>query len=91
MTEISRTVELADGKKLNADAGESGDEMWIWVRAEDKLNDIVKLAKVLSDPEKTARITYTVGNDVKVMEGYNDLNLVRKDNGLVSARLGKGR
>ena len=92
MKEIKRQTEFADGTILKADAGENGDDLWIWMQDEhDKNNSFVRLARLLSDPEKTAKITYTIGDDVQEFEGFTLLDTLKMDGGKISARLKKER
>ena len=52
-------VELADGTFLNASAGYSNGDLWIWMQDEDDPdNNIVYLVGLFTDPEKTETITY---------------------------------
>lgn len=93
MKEIKRQTELADGTILKADAGGNGDDLWLWMQDEnDKNNSFVRLARLLSDHAKTAKITYTIGDDVQEFEGFTALNVLKMDgDGTISARLKKER
>ena len=78
-------VEMADGTEVNAEAGCSGRDLWIFFK--DPKTTMQKALQICT-PAKTAAVTYHYPGGEFVYEGYTAVTTVRaNDQGLVDVRL----
>lgn len=87
--EIRKGVYLADGTYLNAEAGYANGDLWIWMR--DNTVTITDVFPLVSDPEKTRKITDVItANTQQTWEGFTRLVTMSTDyDNYVSVRLRK--
>lgn len=84
-------VILADGTVLNADAGFASGNLCVWMReANDPDNDLIRLASVFLDKQKTGRIRFEVAAEASAQEwdGMTRLVEIKVDGeGKISVRM----
>lgn len=87
--EITRGVYMADGTYLKADAGYANGDLWIWMR--DNTVTITDVFPLVSDPEKTRKITYVITTkSQETWEGFTRVVTLSTDyDNYVSIRLRK--
>ena len=80
-----RRVVMADGTVLDAEIGQHANSVWIWFKDDTTL---VEAAVLLSNPEKTASMTFVYPGREVVHTGYTVLTDVRNQgDGKIEAKL----
>ena len=81
-------VEMADGTELNAEAGCSGRNLWIFFK--DPKMTILKATQICNNTAKTSRVVYHYPGGEFIYEGYTTVTTVRvNDQDLIDVRLRK--
>ena len=81
-------VEMADGTELNAEAGCSGRNLWIFFK--DPKMTVLKATQICNNTAKTSRVVYHYPGGEFVYEGYTtDITIQVNDQDLINVRLWK--
>lgn len=86
----NRGVYLADGTFVDADAGYSNGDLWVWIK--DESMSLLQAVTLFGDATKTASITYEVtSRERQTWEGFTKMITANVDyDGKISIRLVRG-
>lgn len=74
--ELERYCELADGTRINADAGETGRDLWIMFRDDTSMTAALNKLK---KQDACTRIVWHYPGGEQVFEGYCEIHTIKMD------------